>query len=103
MGSVCTSVSAPELGELTRRVREHALAEDGQEARVQPAQALLAREPREAGDEPARVVALGYQPDARCLERREQDVREEPAQRAVSRAHDRAGGRTHSATLDAPR
>lgn len=62
-----------------RTGKNYALAEDGQEARVEPAQPFFARKPREATDEPRCVSALRDEPDARCLEGSEQDVREESA------------------------
>ena len=74
MGSVCGSACQ----ERKSRGRAHdALAEDRQEPRVEPAEALLAREAREARHEPVRVPVLRYEPDARCLERREEDICEE--------------------------
>lgn len=59
--------------------REDALAEDGQEARVQPGDAFLAREAHEPGREPRCVAALRDEAYARRLERRQQDVSKEPA------------------------
>lgn len=84
--------------------RGHVLAEDGEEARVEPREALFAREAHEARGEPGRVAALRDEPDTRCLERGQQDVGEEPARAFSIRPRVlSAGCGTHSATEDAPR
>lgn len=82
---------------------EDLLAENGQEAGVQPADALFARKSHKAGDEPRGVVSLRHETDTCCLEWREEDVGKESAERYVSTHAEMKVVELHSATLDAPR
>lgn len=89
--------------------RIHVLAEDGEEARVESPEALFAREAHEARGEPGGVAALRDEPDARRLERGQQNVGEEPAGAScafssrVPCSVPVVRCDTHSATEDAPR
>ena len=86
------------------RERGNVLAEDGEETGVEPREPFFAREAHEARGEPGGVAALRDEPDARRLERSQQNIREEPAaSRTLSTQYGLQKCGTHSATEDAPR
>jgi hypothetical protein len=70
----------------------HLLAENWEEASVEAGNALLTREPGEAGDEPLGVLRVRDEPDPGRLERGEEDVGKELCNRGTAEVDGRPVG-----------